>query len=58
MVRKHAVKVWVAMWEVLGEGVERWLEGLGGVSRKLVEIYLNKAREEREAKQGQGAQRE
>ena len=49
LIRKHAVRVWVCAWEVLGDGVERWMDGMGGVSRKLVDIYLKKARDERSA---------
>ena len=52
LIRKHAVKVWVCVWEVIGEAVEPYLVGMSGVSRKLVDIYLRKAREERTAQKG------
>ena len=51
LIRKHAVKVWVCVWEVLGEAVEPYLAGMSGVSRKLVDIYLKKAREEKASQQ-------
>ena len=49
VVRKQCVTVWVSCWRVLGSGVERWMSGLMAVSRRLVDIYLNKAREEQTA---------
>ena len=49
VVRKQCVTVWVSCWRVLGAGVERWMSGLTAVSRRLVDIYLNKAKEEQKA---------
>ena len=50
VVRKECVSVWVSCWRVLGAGVERWMSGLTAVSRRLVDIYLNKAKEEQAAR--------
>jgi hypothetical protein len=51
LIRKHSVRCWVCLWESLGDGVERWLECLGGVSRKLVDIYIKKAKDEKQERQ-------
>ena len=46
VVRKQCVSVWVSCWRVLGGGVERWMSGLTPVTRRLVDIYLAKAKDE------------
>ena len=51
LIRKHSVRCWVCLWESLGDAVERWLDCLGGVSRKLVDIYIKKAKEEKQERQ-------
>ena len=57
VVRKQCVSVWVACWRVLGGGVERWMSGLTAVSRRLVDIYLSKAKEEQKAEKSEGSSR-